>query len=104
MWCIYQAINIIINLFTIGPPLDVMARMVGFFNEDNMAGVRINWTHNDGNYDRSHFTVQVFEKPKSESSSSLLNLLEKKFGAFNHPEVSLGHYNRAAAQNRQLHL
>ncbi len=59
MWCIYP--NIIINFFTIGPPLDVMAPMVGFFNEDNMAGVRINWTHNDGNYDRRHFTVQVFE-------------------------------------------
>ena len=61
MWCIYQAINIIINFFTIGPPLDVMAPMVGSFNKDNMAGVRINWTHNDGNYDCRHFTVQVFE-------------------------------------------
>ncbi len=50
--------------YYIGHPLDVISPMIGCFsppNEVNVAGVRVNWTPNDGNYDPSHFTVQVFE-------------------------------------------
>ncbi len=38
--------------------------MIGSFftpNEFNIAGVGVNWTANNGNYDPSHFTVQLFE-------------------------------------------
>ncbi len=40
-----------------GIPSDVM---IGSFRR-NTAGVDINWIHNNGNYDPSHYTVQLFE-------------------------------------------
>ncbi len=49
--------------------------MIGSFfspNEVNMAGVRVNWTHNNnGNYDPSHFTIQVFESDTNTSIKSI---------------------------------
>ncbi len=48
--------------------------MIGSFsppNEVNMAGVRVNWTHNNGNYDPSHFTIQVFESDTNTAIKSI---------------------------------
>ncbi len=38
--------------------------MIGFLfipDEVNTATVGVNWTHNNNNYDLSHYTVQLFE-------------------------------------------
>ena len=51
-------------LYHIDPPLDVTSPMITSFfswNEFNTAGVEVNWTHNNGNYDPSHFTIHLFE-------------------------------------------
>ncbi len=48
--------------------------MIGYFsppNEINMAGVRVTWTHNNGSYDPSHFTVQVFESNTNTAIKSI---------------------------------
>ncbi len=52
----------------------MISPMIGYFsppNEVNMAGVRVNWTPNDGNYDPSHFTVQVFESDTNTAIKSI---------------------------------
>ncbi len=36
-----------------------------------MAGVRVNWTHNDGNYDPSHFTIYVLESDTNTTINSI---------------------------------
>ncbi len=63
-------------MFTIiiGPPLDVISPVIEFFfppNKVNMAGVQINWTHNNGSYDLSHFTIQVFESDTNSAIKSI---------------------------------
>ena len=48
--------------------------MIEYFsppNEVNMAGVRVTWTHNNGSYDPSHFTIQVFEPNTSTAIKSI---------------------------------
>ncbi len=48
--------------------------MMGSFfppNEVNMAGVRVNWTHNDGNYDPSYFTIWLFESNTNTTINSI---------------------------------
>ncbi len=60
--------------YYIGPPLDVISPMIGYFsppNEVNMAGVRVNWTPHNGNYDPSHFTIQVFEPNTNTAINSI---------------------------------
>ncbi len=40
-------------------------------NEVNMGGVLVNWTHTNGSYDPSHFTVQVFDNNTSTAIKSI---------------------------------
>ncbi len=50
----------------------------------NTAGVDINWIHNNGNYDPSHYTVQLFEnntETKSIAISAESNRLVAVFPA-----------------------
>ncbi|XP_064404105.1 uncharacterized protein LOC135349505 [Halichondria panicea] len=56
-----------------GPPLDVNSPMIGYFSPPNegTAGVRVNWTPNDENYDPSHFTIQVFDSNTNTAIKSI---------------------------------
>ena len=75
MWCTKLLNNhaIIIDFFTIGSPLDVISPMIGYFSPPNegTAGVRVTWTPNDGNYDPSHFTIQVFDSNTNTAIKSI---------------------------------
>ncbi len=65
---------VVIDFFTIGPPLDVISPMIRSFsppNEVNMAGVRVNWMHNNGSSDLSHFTILVFESGTNTAIKSI---------------------------------
>ena len=60
--------------------MDVISPMIGYFpsNKVNMAGVRVNWTPNDGNYDPSHFTIQLFESDTNTTIKSIAISAESK--------------------------
>ena len=77
-------IIIIIDFFIIGPPLDVTSpTIISFFtpNEVNMAGVLVNWTHTNGSYDPSHFTVQVFDNTNTAIKSIAISAESNSFEA-----------------------
>ncbi len=54
----------------------------------NTASVKVNWAHNNGNYDPSHYTVQLFENNTeteyitiSAESNSLVAIFSVSFNA-----------------------